>query len=288
MILEFQNIKKAYEKKEALREVSFSLQEGVCGLLGPNGAGKSTLMNIITGNVSLDEGRILLDGQDIFDDRTQFRQRLGYVPQQQTLYPDFKVGEFLHYVAALRGMNKKEAHTAIEQVLEQMMLTEKYHKKIKTLSGGMKQRLLIAQAILHQPDIIIMDEATAGLDPKQRIEIRNLIAQIAKNKIILLATHVVSDVEYIATDLVLMKNGTVFRHNSREQLIQEIQGKIFELKIKEVQLAEVAKQYTVANIFRDDSYLYVRVLAEQMPEKYPAVPVRPELEDVYLWHFGEV
>ena len=287
MVLEFKNIKKSYEKKEALQEVSFSLKEGVCGLLGPNGAGKSTLMNIITGNIAMDEGQILLDGQDIFDKRTDFKRRLGYVPQQQTLYPDFKVGEFLYYIAALRGMNKKETNIAVAQVLEQMMLTEKYHKKIKTLSGGMKQRLLIAQAILHNPDILIMDEATAGLDPKQRIGIRNLIAQIAAKKIVILATHVVSDVEYIATDLLLMKNGNVLRHNSREKLIREVQGKVYELKVAERQLPEVEKKYTIANIFRDDAYLHVRVLSEVKPEDYQATSVRPELEDVYLWHFGE-
>ncbi len=287
MILTYNKLKKNYGKKEALREVSFDIHEGVCGLLGPNGAGKSTLMNITAGNLDATSGEILLDGRRVDASASEFRARLGYMPQQQALYPDFQALRFLYYVAALRGMKREEARKRIQTVLDLVELSDAAHQKIRSLSGGMKQRLLIAQAVIHDPDILILDEPTAGLDPKQRIAIRNLISRISMHKIVILATHVVSDVEYIANDILLLKDGRVHRHDTRSGLTEEIHDKVYELTIQENRLEEISSKFRVGNIIRDGAYLRVRVLSEIFPDGVRAECVRPELEDVYLWHFGE-
>lgn len=287
MILTYEGIEKFYGNKAALRGVSFSIHEGVCGLLGPNGAGKSTLMNITAGNLKAEAGSILLDGKRVDASMEDFRKRLGYMPQQQTLYPEFRVYRFMSYVAALRGMKQDAAKKRIREVLALVELDDVSGQRIRTLSGGMKQRLLIAQAVLHDPDILILDEPTAGLDPKQRILIRNLIARISMHKIVILATHVVSDVEYIANDILLLKDGAVHRHDTRNGLTEELEGKVYELSIREEQLDAISADYLVGNIIRDGMFLRVRVLAENPPAGITAQAVRPELEDVYLWHFGE-
>lgn len=288
MILTYESIEKNYGSILALHHVSFEIQEGVCGLLGPNGAGKSTLMNITAGNTAATSGRILLDGKNISVSSESFRSRLGYMPQQQTLYPDFSVTHFLSYVAALRGMPRSKAKNRITEALNLVGLSEMSRQKIKTLSGGMKQRLLLAQAILHDPDILILDEPTAGLDPSQRISIRNLIAEISMHKIVILATHIVSDIEYIANDILLLKNGEVHRHDSRNNLVSELEGKVYEVMIPESSLHEISSRFLIGNIIRDGSLLRVRLLSDEPPEGLSAQAVRPELEDVYLWHFGVI
>lgn len=287
MVLEYRQICKKFGQQEALKGVSCCISEGVCALLGPNGAGKSTLMNITAGNIKADDGRVLLDGTPVDVLSTQFRSMLGYMPQQQALYPEFSVLQFLQYVAALRGLEKNCVNERIEHVLHRVELNEVKYKRIRTLSGGMKQRLLIGQAILADPKILILDEPTAGLDPKQRIVIRNLIAQIALHRIVILATHIVSDVEYIANDILVLKDGKVLRHGSCADLTSEIAGKVYEIKIKEAQFPEIAKKYQVGNIVRGENCLYVRVLSEQQPKEGLVREIRPELEDVWLWHFGE-
>ncbi len=287
MVLTYDGIGKNYGNRTALRRVSFSLHEGVCGLLGPNGAGKSTLMNITAGNLKASSGAVLLDGKKADASMEGFRARLGYMPQQQTFYPEFRVTKFLSYVAALRGMKKEVAEKRIPEVLGLVDLTDVSHQKIRSLSGGMKQRLLIAQAVIHDPDILILDEPTAGLDPKQRIAIRNLVAKISMHKIVILATHVVSDVEYIADDILLLKEGEVLRHNTRNELTEEIEGKVYELTVREEQLDDISSRFLTGNIVRDGSFLRVRILTEAPPPGVAARAVRPELEDVYLWHFGE-
>lgn len=211
MVLEIKNLKKNYGAKEALKGVSLSLTPGIYGLLGPNGAGKSTLIGILTCNLKASSGTISLDGKEIVSMGEEYRKLVGYMPQQQALYPSFTAEAFLDYIAALKGMAKDEAKKKIPEILEAVDLNGYADKKIKTFSGGMKQRLLLAQAILDEPAILILDEPTAGLDPKQRISVRNLISRIAKDKIVLIATHVVSDVEFIAKELVLLNDGTVLK-----------------------------------------------------------------------------
>ena len=287
MELKIQNLQKEYGTVKALKGVDLTLSEGIYGFLGPNGAGKSTLMHILTGNLNATAGTVTYDGRPISEMGIEYRRKLGYMPQQQALYPTFTVKRFLSYMAALRGMTKAEAKARIPIVLEQVELTEFADRKIAALSGGMKQRLLIAQAILGDPEILILDEPTAGLDPKQRIVIRNLIASIALHKIVIIATHVVSDVEYIAKEVVLMDRGHVIRACPRTDLVAELQGKVLEIRIAEEELPAVTERFKVGNIAKEADGLYVRILSENPPEGMKAVPMRPTLEDVYLWHLGQ-
>lgn len=287
MRLEIVDLEKNYGTVRALNGVNLQLSEGIYGFLGPNGAGKSTLMNILTGNLSATAGIVTYEGQAISEMGANYRRKLGYMPQQQSLYPTFTIKRFLSYIAALRGMTKAEAKARIPKVLEQVELIDFANRKIVSLSGGMKQRLLIAQAILGDPEILILDEPTAGLDPKQRIVIRNLIASIALHKIVIIATHVVSDVEYIAKEIVLMDQGNIVRACSRSELVAELQNKVFEVKISEDKLPSVTECFKVGNIAKEADGLYVRILSENPPDGMSAVNMRPTLEDVYLWHCGQ-
>lgn len=205
------------------------MKEGVYGLLGPNGSGKSTLMNILALNLIRDKGEILLNGNDISDLGSNYRRLLGYMPQQQALYDDFSGIEFLTYMASLKGMNKKIAKEEILYFLDRVELSEYAYFKTKTYSGGMKQRLLLAATLLANPKVIILDEPTAGLDPKQRVHIRNLIKDISKGKIVLIATHVLSDVESIADIIVFMKNGKILKeHKQNGQPLETLYMHYFE------------------------------------------------------------
>lgn len=285
MELKFQNLSKNYGKIEALKGVSFTLTNGVHGLLGPNGAGKSTLMNILSGNLAASGGEILYDGTDILKLGDEFRKELGYMPQQQALYPDFTAARFLSYMASLRGMSKAAARKAVPRVLQLVGLTEAANRRIKSFSGGMKQRLLIAQAILNDPKVLILDEPTAGLDPKQRIAIRNLISSISENKIVLISTHVVADIACIAKDLLILKEGSLLRHSSPAQLLSEMQGKVWERNILPHQVDEYRLKYRISNVSFAPEGFCIRILSEQEVEN--GNPVRPNLEDVYLNYFEE-
>ena len=229
MELIFSHLDKHYGKVHALKDVSFSLTPGVHGLLGPNGAGKSTLMNILSGNLEQTSGIITYGGKDIRTMGKDFRRLLGYMPQQQALYPAMTATGFLSYMASLRAMTKEAAKEAIPRVLEQVGLTQKAGEKIKTFSGGMKQRLLIAQAILHDPKVLILDEPTAGLDPKQRIAVRNLIAELAEDKIVILSTHVVGDVGCISKEILLLKEGRLLCQTPPGDLIRQHEGYVWEV-----------------------------------------------------------
>lgn len=212
MLLELKNISKSYKKgKRALDDINAELSPGIYGLLGANGAGKTTLMNIITDNISADEGQILYNGTDVRKMGKLWRSKLGYMPQQQGLYDDFTANRFMWYMAALKGLKKKDAQPQIEALLKTVDLQNDAHRKLGGFSGGMKQRILIAQALLGKPEILILDEPTAGLDPKERIRIRNRISEIANDKIVILVTHVVSDIECIADRVILMKNGKLIK-----------------------------------------------------------------------------
>lgn len=227
-------ISKTYKKGsvKALDNFSVTLTPGVYGLLGPNGAGKSTLMNIITDNLNADGGEVVYGGENIKKLGKDYRAVLGYMPQQQGLYDDFTLNRFLWYMAALKGLKKKEAKEKITQLLETVNLTDAAHKKLGSFSGGMKQRALIAQALLNNPEILILDEPTAGLDPKERIRIRNFISEIAEDKIVLISTHVVSDIEFIAKEIILLKKGQLISHDSPNKLTKELENKVFEVEIQ--------------------------------------------------------
>ncbi|MEG1481291.1 ABC transporter ATP-binding protein [Clostridium sp.] len=287
MELKIENISKSYNrgKKQALNNINITLREGVYGLLGANGAGKSTLMNILTDNIEADSGTITLDRTNILKLGKDFRNILGYVPQQQGIYDDFTAIRFLWYMAALKGMKQKFAKERIEYVLDLVNLKDVAHKKLKSFSGGMKQRILIAQALLNDPKIIILDEPTAGLDPKERIRIRNFISEISIHKIIILATHVVSDIEYIAREIILLKEGEILMKGSQLDLLKTMDGKVFECIISEETLNDVQSNYKVSNISADNEGLSVRIINNSPPSDLNFKKVKANLEDLYLYSF---
>ena len=262
------------------------MTEGIYGLLGPNGAGKSTLMNILTGNLPATSGHIQLDGKDIFAMGQAFRSRLGYMPQYQAFYPGFTAEQFLYYIASLRGMPKGRAGERIAWALQLLGLWEVRRKSIRSMSGGMRQRLLLAQAILDDPDILVLDEPTAGLDPRQRIIVRNLIGEISMQKIVLISTHVVSDVEFTAKELVLLSQGEICCQGSQWELTAGLNGQVWEVTIPEAQVPNMGQYGTVCAVAKGENGAMVRLISPQAPP-FPSEPVRPSLEDVYLHHFGE-
>ena len=285
MQLEIKNIGKCYGEKEALKELTLQLSPGIYGLLGPNGAGKSTLMKLICMLIEPTTGTILFDGKDIRTERKNFLKRLGYMPQQHCLYPEFRVEEYLHYIGTLKGMNKKSVEKSTEELLKKVRLLDVRTQKIRTLSGGMQQRLMFAQALLDNPKVLILDEPTAGLDPEKRIEMRNLIAEYAKDKIIIIATHVVSDVELIADKILLLKKGELLAKSSVLVLTKSLYGKVCELEVEE-ELEILEKKYRISSVYRREGKIYAKVLlktGEKLPEK--AAKVYPDLEDVYLYYF---
>lgn len=217
-MLELCNISKKYKEKIALNDVSLKLDNGIYGLLGPNGAGKSTLMNIITGNLEPTEGNIKWEGKEVKELGSNYRSLLGYAPQQQGMYETFSGRRFLSYMATLKGIPKSSMEDEINRVLLYVNMVEKSNQKIGTYSGGMKQRILIAQAIIGNPKLVILDEPTAGLDPKERVRIRERIAELSKDKIILVSTHVVSDIESIAKKIILIKTGEIIDYATVNEL----------------------------------------------------------------------
>lgn len=228
MELRINDLTKKYGEKVALRNFSYVFSPGIYGILGANGAGKSTLMNLITDNVKRTEGEILWEGQDILKLGRSFRALLGYMPQQQGMYNDFSARAFLRYMAGVKELPRKQSWAQIEELLEVVSLKDVAHKKLGGFSGGMRQRVLLAQALLGEPKILILDEPTAGLDPKERLRLRQYIADLAQDRIVFLTTHIVSDIESIATDVLLMKNGALVKHGTPEALIAEVGGKDLE------------------------------------------------------------
>ena len=228
MELRIEHLTKKYGEKVALRDFTYTFTPGIYGILGANGAGKSTLMNLITDNVKRNEGQILWDGTDILKLGKSFRAKLGYMPQQQGMYNDFSARAFLRYMAQIKEIPKKQANEQIEQLLDVVNLREDAHKKVGGFSGGMRQRVLLAQALLGDPKILILDEPTAGLDPRERLRLRQYISDLAQDRIVFLTTHIVSDIESIAGDVLLMKQGELVRHGAPEALISSCGGKNLE------------------------------------------------------------
>lgn len=269
-------LNKSYGEKRALIDFSCTLTPGIYGLLGPNGAGKSTLMNIISQNLKPDSGTIILEPEG------NILHTLGYMPQQQALYDDFSARSFLYYMAGLKKIRCPKAE--IEHLLEVVNLNDVAHKRMGSYSGGMKQRVLLAQALLGNPSILLLDEPTAGLDPMERIRIRNFISEFSRDKIVLLATHVVSDIEYIASQVLLLRSGETLGIHPTGEWLDSIQGKVCECVVAEEEIEEYQKQYQISNIFRESGGIHLRIISDTPPEQ--AVPVKPMLEDVYLYYNG--
>ena len=286
MQLELQNLTKQYGAKCAVDDINVVLRPGVYGLLGANGAGKTTLMRMICNVLKPSAGSILLNGKTAAELGESYHAQLGYMPQDFGFYPDFTGREFMYYMAAVKGLNEKEAKYQIEHLLQMVNLQEAANKKIKTYSGGMKQRLGIAQAELNNPAILILDEPTAGLDPKERVRFRNLIANFANEKIVILSTHIVSDVSYIADTILMMKNGKFLLQEPMNTITNCMEGKVWELLAAEHEVTEYNECLSVFNLHHENDTVSLRIVRDTAPSE-KAVNVKPSLEDLFLYYFAE-
>lgn len=284
MEIRISHLTKRFGDKTALDDVSLTLDAGVHALLGPNGAGKSTLINILTDSIERDKGEVLYNDYEITSLGAKYRELLGYMPQQQRLYDNYTAEEFLKYMAAVKGIAPARAREQIAELLKVVNLWEVRRKKVGGFSGGMKQRVLLAQALLGEPRILILDEPTAGLDPSERINIRNYIATVAQKMIVLFATHVVSDIECIAKDVIMIRDGRICKTGTPMELIDGMQGKVGELPCKLEDLEQLQTKYCVGNVYQRREGLRMRIVGDELPEE--ALPVKDsiDLEDVYMYH----
>lgn len=284
MKLEVKELSKKYGDFQALKALNVEFTEGIYGILGPNGAGKSTFMNLLTDNLKRTGGAICLDGEEILSMGRDYRAKLGYMPQQQGFYEQFSAMEFLRYIGKLKGLKGKKLNAQVEELLTKVNLYEQRHRPMSSFSGGMRQRVLLAQALLGEPEIIIMDEPTAGLDPKERINIRNIVAEISKNRIVFIATHVVSDIECIANKVLLLKNGCLIRMESPAELIASVRGKVGEIPCTKEELQKLQEKYVTGNTIQRQEGLFFRVVGDVLPSEANVVWDNLTLEDVYMYY----
>lgn len=277
------NICKQYGRQDVLKSVSMEFREGVYGLLGKNGAGKTTVIGILLGILQADSGEILIDGKSIRQQGREFRSRIGYLPQYPQFYKEMSVREFLLYMAALKDIPKEQSEDTVDRLIREVNLTDAVKKKVGALSGGMRQRLGIAQAMLNDPDLLILDEPTAGLDPQERIRFRNLISRFAGNRTVILVTHIVSDVEYIANEVIVMDAGEIVCQGKIEELEESIRGKVWEINRREEQNFPELDFSRVSNLKRDGGFTRLRVVSDEPPAE-DAVGVQGSLEEVFLYH----
>lgn len=285
-MLEIRDLKKNYGDVQALAGVSVTLENGIYGILGPNGSGKSTLMNILTDNVKRGSGEIFWNGKEILEQGEEYRRIVGYMPQEQICYPQFSVQEFLNYMALLKGLNVKspEVKEQIDRLLEEVHLKDVRKKRIGTFSGGMKRRAVLAQALLGDSKLLILDEPTAGLDPKERIAMRNMIARMGKDKVVLLATHIASDIECIADRVLLLKKGRMLKNASPFELMEQVQRHVREVHIGREELERYQEQYKVSNCIQRKDGLVLHVIEEAEQPQEGSLP-EITLDDVYLYYF---
>ena len=284
MELSIDRLTKHYGSKIAVDQVSATLKPGVYGLLGANGAGKTTLMRMMCAILESTSGEVFLDGKGIIEMGEDYRNLLGYLPQDFGYYPNYTAQEFLMYISALKGIPKNIAGKRAGELLEEVGLGDVAHKKVKTFSGGMKQRLGIAQALLNNPEILILDEPTSGLDPKERVRFRNLISDYAGDRIVILSTHIVSDIEAIADEVLLMKKGKFVLQGSVPELIKKADGKVWELTVPKEETRKWQAKTTVANLRHEGKLVVLRIISDHMPSEM-AVPCEAALEDLYLYYF---
>jgi len=281
--LQINNLGKIYSGNiTGLVDFSLTVNSGVLGLVGPNGAGKSTLMRILATVTRPTQGNASWNGTDLVNSPNTVRKILGYLPQDFGIYPNLNAVEFLSYLAAARGITGRPAQKRIRQLLDLVNLTEARKRRLGSLSGGMKQRVGIAQALLNDPKLLIVDEPTAGLDPEERIRFRNLLSELSGDRIVILSSHIVSDVEIAATSIAVMNKGRLLAHASPEELVRSVHGKVWEVIVAASELSELKETHVVGSTTRTGEGVRVRAVGEQMPGK-DARQVTPTLEDAYLY-----
>lgn len=280
-------VTKQFKNKIAVDQVSLTLTEGVHGFLGANGAGKTTLLRMLCGVLRPTSGQILCDGAEIRRMDGEYRHMLGYLPQDFGFYPDFTAKRYLEYLAACKAVPPDIAGEKVQEVLQLVDLCGEQKHKIKTFSGGMIRRLGIAQALLNDPEILILDEPTSGLDPKERIRFRNIISAMSKRRIVILSTHIVSDVEYIADKIHLMKQGQIVEQGSAKEVTESAEGKVWEYLAEQEETVKLNEQFAISNLKNEGDKVSLRIVSDVRPCD-GALPASPGLEDVYLLYFKEV
>lgn len=283
-MLEVKNVSKQYGDFLALKEISMDFENGIYGILAPNGAGKTTLIKMLATLISPTEGEITFNGMDIFQLGEEYRDILGYLPQHFGYYKHFTPKQYLAYLAALKGMPKETVAGRIDEVLEMVALSEVKNKKMRKFSGGMIQRVGIAQALLNDPKILILDEPTAGLDPKERARFRKILSGLSRNRIILISTHIVSDVETIANEIIMIKNKQLLYKQNVASICKTLDRKVFETVIDFKDLADFSKQYLVLGERQENGNTLVRFVANQENANWK--PITPQLEDVFLYEYA--
>lgn len=286
MTLEIKNVTKSFENAVVLNDISIVLEPGIYGLLGANGSGKTTLMRIICGIIKANKGVVIYNGEETNKKPDSFRTILGFLPQDFRYYPDFTGFKFLLYMAALKGLESQFAKKKCTELLNLVGLENVKSKKIKKYSGGMKQRLGIAQAMINDPKVLILDEPTVGLDPKERVRFRNLISSFSKEKIVILSTHIVSDVEYIADEILILNNRKIVNRGSATELVKEIEGQVWECFIQDSFIDELTAKHLVSNQKHETQGTVLRIISKEVPTEN-AKRVQPTLEDLYLYYLGE-
>lgn len=286
MNLLIENVSKQYRGGHcALRNFTLALKPGVLGLLGPNGAGKTTLMSILATITRASEGRVVWNGIEVAKDPDRLRSVLGYLPQDFGVYPNLNAVEFLEYLAAVKGLDRATAHRRIPELLELVNLTDAAKRPLGGYSGGMKQRVGIAQALLNDPHLLIVDEPTAGLDPEERVRFRNLLSDLSGERIVVLSTHIVSDVEATATEIALIANGTLVAHGSPEALLLQVESKVWEYVVSSANLDAARQQYQISSTNRRSDGVHLRILGDEPPNG--AETVSANLEDAYLFYLSQ-
>lgn len=287
MELKLNHLSRRFRDKTAVSDFTATLTPGVWGLLGANGAGKTTLMRMIAGILDPSDGQVLYNGTPLSEFGETYRAVSGFLPQDFGFPPEFSVRDYLLYAAALKGLDKQTSRQRVKELLDQVSLTEAARKKIRHLSGGMRRRVGIAQVLLNDPEILILDEPTAGLDPGERVRFRNLLSELARDRIVLISTHIVSDVEYIATRHLLMKDGRLLASGTASDLVQLVDSRVWTCRVPSQDVPELESRLQVTGLRNeDDGTVTLRYLAAA-PEVSGSVPAAPRLEDVYLWLFPE-
>lgn len=286
MELKMIDLTKKFGDFTAVNHINITMTSGVYGLLGVNGAGKTTLMRMLCALLRPASGEITCNGKDIFAMDEEYRKILGYLPQDFGFYPEFTVKDYLLYIATIKGIRPAVAKKRVKELIIKVGLQKATNKKMKKLSGGMKRRVGIAQAMLNNPKILVLDEPTAGLDPNERIRFRNLISELAEDRLVLLSTHIVSDIEYIANEILLMKDGELVHGGTAEELIESMTENVWKCHVDKKEVSHLIKKYKISNMKSEAHDVELRIISEKRPLP-EAIKEKPTLEDVFLFYFGE-